>query len=229
MAAPPAAETLLDAVLSAPTFQAALNIVHVDDALIVLDKPAGLLAVPGRGTDKQDCLSARVQQRFADALVVHRLDMDTSGLICLARGTEAQRQLSMAFAQRLVSKRYVAVVDGVLNAPDDDWGIIDLPLICDWPNRPRSKVDFAIGKPSTTRWRVLSRTATSTRLELEPVTGRSHQLRVHLAAIGHAIVGDPLYGSGHDASGRMMLHASAITLPHPTTGEAMSLKSPPPF
>lgn len=229
MAARPAAETLLDTVLPAPTFETELRIFHVDDALIVLDKPAGLLAVPGRGADKQDCLSARVQQRFADALVVHRLDMDTSGLICLARGTEAQRQLSIAFARRQVSKRYIAVVAGVLHAPDNEWDIIDLPLITDWPNRPRSKVDFDIGKPSTTGWRVLSNTATTTRLELEPITGRSHQLRVHLAAIGHAIVGDRLYGAGHDTSGRMLLHASAITLPHPLTGGALSLQSPPPF
>jgi tRNA pseudouridine32 synthase/23S rRNA pseudouridine746 synthase len=218
----------LNPVPPAPTF-AAVDIIHCDEALLVLDKPAGLLCVPGRGADKQDCLSARAQLHFADALVVHRLDMDTSGLLCMGRGADAQRRLSMAFAARQVSKRYVAVVTGRLEAPAEEWGIIDLPLICDWPNRPRSKVDHAIGKPSTTRWRVLARTDTTTRLELEPITGRSHQLRVHLAAIGHPIVGDPLYGNGHDANGRMLLHASAITLPHPRTGEALALLSLPPF
>lgn len=197
-----------------------LSLLHVDDALIVADKPAGLLAVPGRGPDKQDCLSVRVQALYPDALIVHRLDMDTSGLICFARGAQAQRTLSAAFAERRVSKRYVARVEGVMPSLPD-WQVIDLPLIVDWPNRPRSKVDHAHGKPSTTRWRTVSvePNGAITRVELEPITGRSHQLRVHLAAIGHPIVGDPLYGI---AGARMCLHACALTLPHPAHGQSLS-------
>jgi tRNA pseudouridine32 synthase/23S rRNA pseudouridine746 synthase len=170
-------------------------VVYADDTLLVIDKPSGLLAVPGRGADKQDCLSARVQTRYPDALIVHRLDMATSGLMVMARGAAAQRELSKAFAARAVSKRYIAVVDGRLQAPPEGWGMIDLPIIVDWPNRPLRIVDHAHGKPSLTRWRVLvhDETASNTRVELEPVTGRSHQLRVHLRELGHPILGDALY------------------------------------
>src|SRR5262249_29537816 len=153
--------------------------IHVDDALIVVEKPSGLLAVPGRGEQGSDCLAARLQARYADALVVHRLDQATSGLIVFARGAAAQRALSMAFARRAVDKRYGAVVAGAMLM---DEGTIELPLMRDWPNRPRQIVDFAHGKPSTTHWRVLRREAQPTRVELEPLTGRSHQLRVHLQA-----------------------------------------------
>src|SRR5512139_1038736 len=168
---------------------------YVDDALLVVDKPSGLLAVPGRGADKQDCLSARVQARYPDALIVHRLDMATSGLMVIARGAAAQRQLSKAFAAREVKKRYIAVVAGRLHAPPENWGTIDLPIIVDWPNRPLRIVDHHHGKPSLTRWRVLGHdeAGPATRVELEPVTGRSHQLRVHLRALGHPILGDALY------------------------------------
>lgn len=212
-----------------------IELLHADAALLVLDKPAGLLAVPGRGADKQDCLSARVQQQFADALVVHRLDMATSGLMLMARGAAMQRELSRAFASRLVHKRYVAVVDGHLDAPAGDWGVIDLPIVVDWPRRPLRIID-ARGQASVTRWRVLAlETGTEgqpqTRLELEPVTGRSHQLRVHLQAIGHAILGDALY-AGADVqarSDRLLLHASALALQHPTSGAALQLHSTPPF
>lgn len=211
------------------------GIIHADDGLVVADKPAGLLCVPGRGADKQDCLSARVQARFPDALVVHRLDMATSGLCVMARGAAAQRRLSLAFAQREVSKRYVAVVYGQLSAPHsaDGWGTIDLPLIADWPNRPLSKVDPVHGKPSVTRWRVLAHDAAAgtTRLELEPVTGRTHQLRLHLQATGHPILGDALYAPGavQALAPRLLLHASAITLPDPHSGQAVSFHSPAPF
>jgi len=154
-----------------------------DDSLIVVDKPAGLPAVPGRGEDLQDCAARRVQHLFHNALVVHRLDQATSGLLAFARGAMAQRQLSRAFAERRVAKRYVALVDGLLA---EDIGRIDLPLAADWPQRPRQKVDELHGKVSLTLWRVLARDVASgrTRVELEPVTGRSHQLRVHLLAIG---------------------------------------------
>ncbi len=211
--------------------------VHVDDCWVVADKPAGLLCVPGRGEDKQDCLSARMQQMFADALIVHRLDMATSGLCVFARGAAAQRQLSMAFADRRVHKRYEAVVHGHLPAPlgtPDGWGVIDLPLLPDWPNRPLSKVDPILGKPSVTRWRVAAHSSPlpgTTRVELEPVTGRSHQLRLHLQAIGHPILGDALYAPAdvQALAPRLLLHATAITLPHPGSGKAASFSSPAPF
>jgi tRNA pseudouridine32 synthase/23S rRNA pseudouridine746 synthase len=204
-------------------------LVHVDDALIAADKPADLLSVPGRGPENVDCLSARLQSVYADALIVHRLDMATSGLIVFGRGAEAQRSLSIAFAERRIAKRYVAIVAGLVA---DEAGEIDLPLIADWPNRPRQMVDRARGKPSRTRWRVLSRDKEHgrTRIELEPVTGRSHQLRVHLQAIGHPILGDTLYAPATaDASPRLLLHASRLQLPHPVDGRQLDLLSPPPF
>ena len=215
---------------------AALNLVHADESLLVFDKPAGLLAVPGRGPDKQDCLSARAQAAFPDALVVHRLDMATSGLVVMARGIEAQRRLSLAFEKRRVHKRYIAVVAGRLDnpLPDNGWNTIDLPLILDWMARPRSIVDHAIGKPSLTRWRHGGggqAIPESTRLELEPVTGRSHQLRVHLQAIGFPIVGDPLYASpAQEAMApRLLLHAQAIEIPHPVTDAVRRFEAPCPF
>jgi tRNA pseudouridine32 synthase / 23S rRNA pseudouridine746 synthase len=214
----------------------ALDYVHVDAHLLVIDKPAGLLSVPGRGADKQDCAAARVQRMYPDALVVHRLDMATSGLLLMARGAEMQRQLSRAFAARQVGKRYIAIVAGRLNAPGSDpadWGLIDLPLAADWPNRPRRIVDLAHGKPSQTRWRVLAYDpgADATRLELEPITGRSHQLRVHLQSLGHPVLGDSLYAPpGVQAkSARLLLHASALQLAHPATDEPLSWSSEVPF
>ncbi|HQD14086.1 MAG TPA: RluA family pseudouridine synthase [Ottowia sp.] len=216
-----------------PPAAAPLRVLHEDAHLIALDKPAGLLAVPGRGADKSDCLSARAQCRWPDALVVHRLDQATSGLMLLARGAAMQRALSQAFAQRQVSKHYEALVHGQLALPadaTDDWALIELPLIIDWPRRPRSKVDHAIGKPSRTRWRPLAFDASGqqTRLALEPVTGRSHQLRVHLLALGHPIVGDTLYGPP-DGAPRLMLHARALQLTHPVTGQPLELASAVPF
>jgi tRNA pseudouridine32 synthase / 23S rRNA pseudouridine746 synthase len=214
----------------------ALTLVHADDHLLVFDKPAGLLAVPGRGPENQDCLSARAQVAYPDALIVHRLDMATSGLIVMARGIDAQRRLSMSFEKRRVHKRYIAVVAGELCdlTADNGWNSIDLPLILDWLARPRSKVDHDIGKPSLTRWRVAPEASPmpgTTRLELEPVTGRSHQLRVHLQAIGHPIVGDPLYASeAQEAMApRLLLHAQAIEIPHPVTDEPLRFEAPCPF
>ena len=207
--------------------------VYADDTLLVVDKPSGLLAVPGRGADKQDCLAARVQVRYPDALVVHRLDMATSGLMVMARGPAAQRALSKAFAAREVTKRYIALVAGRLEAPADGWGTIDLPIIVDWPNRPLRIVDHQSGKPSLTRWRVLGHdeTGLNTRVELEPVTGRSHQLRVHLRELGHPILGDALYAppSVQALSGRLLLHAGSLAFTHPLTGEALTFVCPVPF
>jgi len=212
-----------------------IELIHADEALLVLNKPAGLLSVPGRGPDKQDCLSARTQRHFADALIVHRLDMATSGLLLMARGATVQRALSMAFANREVHKRYVAVVDGRIEQAPDTWQVIEQPILLDWPRRPLHIID-PNGKPSLTRWRVLAHETDAagrpqTRLELEPVTGRSHQLRVHLQALGHAIVGDALYASAEvqARSVRLLLHASEIALQHPLTGQTLSFDSPPPF
>lgn len=207
----------------------AISLLFSDEYLLVLNKPAGLLAVPGR--TEPDCLAARAQQRFPDALTVHRLDMATSGLIAMGRGADAQRALSMAFAERRVHKRYVAVVAGHLPPPPDGVGEVNLPLRCDWPNRPRQMVDPVQGKPSLTRWRVLGHEADATRVELEPVTGRSHQLRVHMAALGHPIVGDELYAPADvlARSPRLLLHAAELALPHPRDGTVMRFECPAPF
>lgn len=252
------------------------GLIHLDDALLVANKPAGMLAVPGRGEDKQDCLSTRIQQKISDALVVHRLDMATSGLMVFARGVEMQRRLSQMFREREIEKRYVAVLAGRMAAAA---GEVELPLASDWPNRPRQKVDFTCGKPSLTKYRVLGyekpvlaepveacpasfehppfdklmkqpavlqspQAARSlvirandpaemldgtTRIELEPVTGRTHQLRLHMAAIGCPILGDGLYGSAGGSAARLMLHASALSFAHPHGGERISFESAPPF
>lgn len=210
-----------------------LKVLYADEALLVLEKPAGLLSVPGRGEDKQDCLSARAQARYPDALVVHRLDMATSGLMVMARGAAAQRTMSLAFASHRISKRYVAVVDGQLEPATQTWSVIDLPISLDWPERPRRIIDHRHGKPSLTHWRTLAKddTNATTRVELQPVTGRSHQLRVHLMAAGHAIVGDRLYGSARVQcmAERMLLHACTLELDHPVNAQAMRFVSPVPF
>jgi tRNA pseudouridine32 synthase/23S rRNA pseudouridine746 synthase len=203
-----------------------MNLIYLDDSLLVVSKPAGLLAVPGRGVDKQDCLSARIQHKFPDALVVHRLDMATSGLLVFARGAEMQRRLSQMFREREVDKRYVVVVAGKVDPPT---GEVNFPIAADWPNRPLRKIDTDLGKPSLTRYRLISFDATTdtSRLELEPVTGRTHQLRVHMAAIGHPILGDALYGGR--AAERLLLHASMLSFAHPLSGKPLNLVSAAPF
>lgn len=205
-----------------------MDIVHVDAALIVVDKPAGLLSVPGRGPDKQDCAAARVQQRWPDALVVHRLDQATSGLLLFARGIATQRTLSRAFEVGAVGKRYIAVVHGLIAEAS---GRIDLPLAADWPNRPRQQVDHTHGKPATTDWQCLELDTERqrSRLALQPATGRTHQLRVHLAAIGHPIVGDTLYADAAEPAPRLLLHASALRFAHPASGEPQHFGSAAPF
>lgn len=200
------------------------ELIYCDESLLVANKPAGLLSVPGRGEDKQDCLSARVHNEFPGTRVVHRLDMATSGLLIFARDDAMQRRLSAMFREHLVSKRYVAIVAGVLEADD---GQIDLPVAADWPNRPRQKIDAEQGKRSLTRYRVLVRNTDSTRVELEPVTGRTHQLRVHMTAIGHPVIGDALYGGR--AAERLMLHARMLEFAHPLSTEPLSLKCDAPF
>ena len=206
-------------------------ILHADESLLVVDKPAGVLSVPGRGEAGRINLLSHLRLRWPDAQVVHRLDMATSGLMLFARGAAAQAALSAAFRERRVAKAYEAIVHGLL-APEH--GEIDLPLAADWPNRPRQQVDRMRGRPSLTRWRVLQRdpAAQRTRLALEPVTGRSHQLRVHLQAIGHPIVGDALYGpvAGCGVAGpRLLLHATRLQLSHPATGALMAFVGPAPF
>ena len=199
---------------------------HVDPYLLVAEKPAGLLSVPGRTPENQDCLVTRLQRAHPDALTVHRLDQVTSGLMLYALGKDMQAALSGLFERRQVSKRYEALVEGEVAA---EAGEIALPLICDWPNRPRQMVDHERGKPALTRWQrldydpVLDRT----RLRLEPVTGRSHQLRVHLASLGHPIVGDVFYGAR--PAPRVCLHACELAFTHPVTGQALVLHSPVPF
>lgn len=216
-----------------PKTDSVIDVVYADPAIVVLNKPSGLLSVPGRGPDKQDCLSMRVQHLYADALVVHRLDMATSGLIVMARGAAAQRTLNSAFAARLVHKRYVAVVFGELRTHPNTWQVIDLPIIVDWPNRPLRVIDHHRGQASLTRLRSMrfDEKGQTTDIELEPITGRSHQLRVHLQAIGHPIVGDTLYAPATVTalSPRLLLHASVLAFPHPVSGETMTFKSSPDF
>lgn len=201
-----------------------IDLIHADEHLLIVDKPAGLLSVPGRLPENRDCMVSRLQAIHPDALTVHRLDQVTSGLMVHAIGKDMQRALAGMFERREVCKDYVAVVDGEV---EGDAGEIALPLICDWPNRPKQKVDHDVGKPSLTRWRVLERHVGSTRLALQPVTGRSHQLRLHLASIGHPIQGDTLYGAAPYA--RVLLHASRLAFLHPANGNRVAFESRPPF
>ena len=207
------------------------DVIYRDEHVIVLDKPAGLLSVPGIGPEKQDCLARRVEVRFAGARIVHRLDRETSGVIVMAMNAGSHRELSRQFEQRLVEKCYIAVVAGVV--VDDD-GEIDLPLRKDLnPPRPgpRHIVDHVHGRPALTRYRVLRRDADRTHMELRPQTGRSHQLRVHLDAIGHPILGDDLYAPPEIVAmaDRLLLHARAMSITHPATGQRLDFESPCPF
>ena len=208
----------------------ALCVVYADDAIVVLDKPSGLLSVPGRGPDKQDCLSARVQAVVPDALIVHRLDMATSGLMVMARGIAMQRALSEAFATRNVVKRYEAVVHGEVADTPGTWREIDLPIGVDWPNRPRRVIDPVIGKPSVTR---LQRSHFDAERQvshvlLEPLTGRTHQLRLHMQAIGHPILGDALYAPPEvlAMAPRLLLHACELAFAHPVSGSPLHFSRP---
>jgi len=202
-----------------------LEIIYSDAAFLAVNKPTGLLTVPGRGPDKQDCCYHRLQESFPDVLMVHRLDMDTSGLILFARSPEVQRSLSLMFEKREISKTYIAVVEGII---EKDAGMIDYPLRKDMTQRlpPKHLVDCVRGKKATTEWKVLERGETTTRVALFPKTGRSHQLRVHMQSIGFPMVGDPIYGT---PAARLMLHAETLTLCHPDSGEPIRLECPAPF
>ncbi len=203
--------------------------IFVDERIVVLDKPAGLLSVPGIGPEKQDCLARRVQAQRPDARIVHRLDRATSGVIVMALDRDAHRQLSRQFEQRLVGKRYIAVVSG---RPEADGGEIDLPLRKDLDDEgPRHMVDHQRGRWALTRYRVLRADPDRSRLELSPVTGRSHQIRVHCKAVGHPILGDDLYAppAVTAMADRLLLHAQSLTITHPTSGEAMTFESRTPF
>lgn len=202
--------------------------IYSDDTIVVVSKPAGLLSVPGRGADKQDCLWRRVQQRFPTARIVHRLDQATSGLLVLALNAEAHRNLSIQFQQRIPTKRYQAIITGI---PDQLSGCIELPLRCDWDNRPLQMVDPVGGKPATTEWIRIAAMEDRCRVQLHPITGRSHQLRVHMQALGHPIIGDRFYAAEPfcSAAERLLLHAEQLGLRHPENGAWMEFESPCPF
>lgn len=205
-----------------------LSIIYRDNDILVLDKPTGLLSVPGKSEEHKDCLESRAQSTFADARIVHRLDMDTSGIIIMALNSAAHRHLGLQFERRHVAKSYIARLWGIMS---EDHGIVSLPLRCDWPNRPRQIVDHEQGRKAVTTFKVLARDKTSTRILLTPETGRSHQLRVHMLELGHPILGDNLYA--HDdalyASKRLCLHAEKLELYHPNGGKRLEFVSECPF
>lgn len=204
-----------------------LAVLHEDAQILLVDKPSGLLSVPGKGTHLADCLLTRVQAVFPDALLVHRLDRDTSGVMVFALTAHAQRHLGLQFEKRQTRKTYIARVAGRLSEPK---GVIDLPLIVDWPNRPLQMVDQKNGKPAITEWRRLRATDIESRVRLMPKTGRSHQLRVHMREIGHPILGDPFYATGAARDhARLMLHSQSLRLRHPDGGVGMTFTAPVPF
>lgn len=204
------------------------RILHADHEILVVDKPAGLLSVPGRGADRADCLIARLRGAYPEVLLVHRLDLDTSGVMVFALTPHAQRHLGRQFEERQTKKVYLARLWGHLSP---ERGRVDLPLIVDWPNRPRQHVNHETGRPAQTDWRVLRHEADgTTRVRLMPLTGRSHQLRVHMMELGHPILGDPLYATGAArAFPRLMLHAESLRLRHPDSGRHMTFSAPCPF
>ncbi|WP_282062414.1 RluA family pseudouridine synthase [Roseobacter litoralis] len=207
--------------------QTPLTVLHEDAEVLLVDKPAGLLSVPGKGPHLADCLLARVQAMFADALLVHRLDRDTSGVMIFALTPHAQRHLGLQFEKRMTRKTYVARIWGV---PLEKTGTVDLPLIVDWPNRPRQMVCHETGKSAQTEWRVVKDDGQTARVRLHPYTGRSHQLRVHMLALGHPILGDPFYATGPARDyPRLMLHSEELRFKHPQGGRSMKVRATAPF
>lgn len=205
-----------------------IEVIHLDDDLLLVNKPSGLLSVPGKAPEHADCLETRVKTELTQALLVHRLDMDTSGVMVFAMNKAAQRHMGLQFERRHIRKTYLADVFGQM---EGDVGAVDLPLIVDWPNRPLQKICHETGKKAQTGWKVLSRHNDRTRVELKPLTGRSHQLRVHMLAIGHPILGDRFYATGRAlaASERLRLHAQSLVLHHPTGGERVQFECVCPF
>lgn len=211
--------------------QVPLKVLHKDDDLLVLSKPSNLLSVPGRKADQQDSLEIRAREQFPECLLIHRLDMETSGIFLMALNKAAQGNIGKQFEHRKVAKTYIARVFG---HPSEDAGLIDLPLICDWENRPKQMVCYEHGKPSQTKWSVMEREGGDmpiTRLRLEPITGRSHQLRVHLAEIGHPILGEPFYATDEilHCVPRLQLHAESLSIHHPSSDERITFHDPCPF
>lgn len=211
-----------------PPMSPYLDIIYQDNDLVVLNKPSGLLTVPGRLPEHQDCLQNRVVRVLPSATIVHRLDMATSGILVMALNKQAHVAISRQFEQRKTKKTYIARVWG---KPETTDGIVDLPLICDWPNRPKQMVDFERGKPSQTHYQVLNSSDKSSLVQLTPITGRSHQLRVHMLSLGHVILGDRLYAINDalTASNRLLLHAESLSIYHPTSNELIKFNAPRPF
>ena len=211
-----------------PPMSPYLTILFQDDDLLIVNKPSELLTVPGKDPKHGDSLINRVNRVFPTARIVHRLDMATSGILCLAMNKAAHRHLSIQFQERETAKRYIARIYGHLEA---ETGSVDLPLICDWPNRPKQMVDHDRGKPSLTHFKILEREENATRVELTPITGRSHQLRVHMLSLGHPILGDRLYAHKEAlaAAPRLQLHAQMLKLKHPKTEQVLTFEVEPEF
>ena len=209
----------------APSTSPFLNVIYSDEDMLILNKQPGLLSVPGKTPNLADCLEKRAKSEFPGALTVHRLDMDTSGLMVMGLNKYAHRHFSLQFQNRNVDKTYLARVYGKM---DGENGMIDLPLICDWPNRPKQMVDFENGKPSQTKWQVIEERGNETLLKLTPLTGRSHQLRVHLKELGHPILGDRFYAHEEalNMSDRLCLHSTSLTVMHPVKKEKMTFECP---
>ncbi|GLQ32140.1 pseudouridine synthase [Litoribrevibacter albus] len=220
-----APETLFDTVID---HYQEIDFYYRDEHMAMVSKPADLLTVPGRGPDKADCLISRLQEQSPYARIVHRLDMATSGILVIAYTPTAHRELSRQFQDRETQKHYIAVINGDLVASQGTTsGEVDLPLITDWPNRPKQKICFESGKPSQTLWEVLENSSDRTRVKLTPITGRSHQLRVHMLALGHPIIGDNLYACEEalNKSDRLLLHAEQLTVKHPVTQQPICAKA----
>lgn len=212
----------------APPLNPYLDILYQDDHVIVLNKPSGLLTVPGKAPEHYDSLAYRASRVWPCCRIVHRLDMATSGIVVMAMNADSQRHLNRQFQLRQTAKYYIARVHGHVAA---EQGTIDLPLICDWPNRPKQKVCYLSGKASLTHYKVLEREQIATRVQLIPVTGRSHQLRVHLQWLGNPILGDKFYGNKeiHQAAPRLQLHAASLSFSHPATQQYLTFNCPSPF
>lgn len=203
--------------------------VYKDAEILVLSKPSGLLSVSGRKEEHQDCLESRVQKEFPEARIIHRLDMDTSGLMIMARNAATHRNIGLQFERRKTKKTYIARIWGAI---EEEGGHVDLPLLCDWPNRPIQRIDLTRGKNAQTDWAVIEREETGiTRVMLSPITGRTHQLRVHMAEVGHPILGDDFYAheKAYKAAPRLQLHAHKLTVHHPEDGRLITFESPCPF